>query len=343
VKFVVYGAGAVGGVLAAGLHTAGDDVVCIARGAHLEAVQRDGLRVDTPDGSTVVPVRAVGHPSEIDFTPEHAVLLAMKSQDTEAALDALVDCAPADIAVACVQNGVANEPRALGSFANVYGVVVMVPAAHLEPGVVAGYSAPWRGVLDVGRYPSGTDAVAVEISAAFERAGFSSVAQPEIMEWKYRKLLGNLGNIVEALVVREPSAGELRIFLTREATAVLHVAGIRYVSSERDHERRDGFVNPQSIAGFPRSGGSTWQSVARGLPTLETPYLNGEIVRLGLEHGVRTPLNAVCCELADEAVRDGLGTNSIPATEFWTRAGVKRVPRPSLWRRARNKVRSKLR
>ena len=89
-KYVVYGAGAVGGLLAAGLHTAGEDVVCIARGAHLDAIRRDGLRVDTPEGSTVVPVRAVGHPREVVFTPDHAVLLAMKSQDTEGALTGMV-------------------------------------------------------------------------------------------------------------------------------------------------------------------------------------------------------------------------------------------------------------
>src|SRR4029450_11502411 len=101
---------------------------------------------------------AVGHPREVPWTAEHIVLLAMKSQDTQGALEALAECAPAGIAVACVQNGVENERRALRGFAGVYGVVVMAPTAHLEPGVVAGYSAPYRGVLDVGRYPTGTDA-----------------------------------------------------------------------------------------------------------------------------------------------------------------------------------------
>jgi 2-dehydropantoate 2-reductase len=337
-RFVVYGAGAVGGVLAAGLHAAGDDVVCIARGAHLDAIRRDGLRVDTPEGSTVVPVRAVGHPREIDLTPEHVVLLAMKSQDTDGALIELADCAHADVAIACVQNGVENERRTLHSFANVYGVVVMAPAAHLEPGVVAAYSAPWRGVLDVGRYPSGTDGVATEIAAAFERAGFSAAAQPDIMDWKYKKLLANLGNIVEALCAREPEARDVRRLLNEEGTAVLDAAGIAYVSNRRDRERRDGFVNPQPIDGSQRRGGSTWQSVARGMPTLETPYLNGEIVRLGRQHGVPTPVNHVCCSLAEEAVRDRLDNESVPPAQVIARAGVS-VQKPSLWQRIRRKLR----
>jgi 2-dehydropantoate 2-reductase len=316
VKFVVYGAGAVGGVLAAGLHAAGDDVVCIARGAHLDAIQADGLRVDTPDGSTVVSVQVVGHPREIEWTSEHVVLLAMKSQDTERALEALGKCAPPGIAVVCVQNGVENERRALRGFANVYGVVVMVPAAHLEPGVVAGYSAPKRGVLDVGRYPRGTDAVAREIAAGFERAGFSSVAQRDIMRWKYRKLLMNLGNIVEALCERGPEAGDVVRALHAEGAAVLDAAKIRYTTPKQDAKRRGGILNPQSIDGRHRDGGSTWQSVARGMPSLETPYLNGEVVLLGREHGVPTPVNEACCALAVEAVRDRLPNNSIPPSRF---------------------------
>ena len=315
-KFVVYGTGAIGGVLAAGMHVAGDDVVCIARGAHLDAIQADGLRVDTPDGSTVVPVRAVGHPREIEWTPEHVVLLAMKGQDTEGALEALAESARPDVTIACVQNGVENERRALRWFADVYGVVVMAPAAHLEPGVVAGYSAPMRGVLDVGRYPTGTDDVAVGMATAFARAGFSAVAQPDIMAWKYRKLLMNLGNIVEALCERGSEAGNVTRALHEEGAAALAAAGIAYVTTEQDRARRDGILNPQPIGGRHRDGGSTWQSVARGMPSLETPFLNGEIVLLGRTHGVPTPVNEACCRLAVEAVRDRLPNNSVPASRF---------------------------
>jgi 2-dehydropantoate 2-reductase len=322
VKFVVYGAGAVGGVLAAGLHTAGDDVVCIARGAHLEAIRRDGLRVDTPEGTTVVPVRAVGDPREIELTTGHVVLLAMKSQDTEGALEALGECAPPGIAVACVQNGVENERRSLRGFANVYGVVVMAPTAHLEPGVVAGYSTPWRGVLDVGRYPSGTDAVAGEIAAAFTRAGFSSVVQRDNMRWKYRKLLMNLGNIVEALCERGPDAGDVVRRLHAEGEAALRAAKIGHVRPKQDRARRDGVLNPQPVGGRHRDGGSTWQSVARGMPSLETPYLNGEIVLLGRERGVPTPVNEACCELAIEAVRDRLPNNSVAPAQVLERASL---------------------
>jgi 2-dehydropantoate 2-reductase len=215
-----------------------------------------------------------------------------------------------------VQNGVENERRALRWFADVYGVVVMAPAAHLEPGVVAGYSAPMRGVLDVGRYPTGTDDVAVGMATAFARAGFSAVAQPDIMAWKYRKLLMNLGNIVEALCTREQATGDVVRALDQEGAAVLAAAGIAYVTTDQDRDRREGVLSPQPVGGRSRDGGSTWQSVARGMPSLETPFLNGEIVVLGREFGVPTPVNEACCRLAIEAVRDHLPNNSVPPTRL---------------------------
>jgi 2-dehydropantoate 2-reductase len=52
------------------------------------------------------------------------------------------------------------------------------------------------------------------------------------------------------------------------------------------------------------------------MPSLETPYLNGEIVLLGRRHGVPTPVNEACCALAVEAVRDHLLNNSIPPSRF---------------------------
>ena len=57
----------------------------------------------------------------------------------------------------CLQNGVANESAALRRFANVYGICVMLPASHLEPGLVVAHSAPVPGILDVGRFPDGVD------------------------------------------------------------------------------------------------------------------------------------------------------------------------------------------
>ena len=122
----------------------------------------------------------------------------MKTQDTEAALDRLAGSAHRPGAVACAQNGVENERLALRRFADVHAVCVMCPATHLEPGVVQASSAPVSGILDVGRYPSGIDAATTALADALGGSTFVSEVRPDIMRWKYSKLLMNLGNVVQA-------------------------------------------------------------------------------------------------------------------------------------------------
>ena len=151
-RFVVYGAGAVGGVVGGRLAQAGHEVVLIARGAHHDAIRDDGLRLVVPDGDPLIlSIPVVSHPAGIDFRDDDVVLLAMKSQHTGKALSGLQASAPASVAVVCVQNGVANEPAALRLFDDVYGVCVVCPALHLEPGVVEAHAAPITGILDIGR------------------------------------------------------------------------------------------------------------------------------------------------------------------------------------------------
>ena len=87
-RYVVYGAGAVGGTIAARLRLAGHDVVAIARGDHLRALQHGGLRFVSPDEETVADVVAVGSPAEAELEAGDAVLLTVKSQDTPALTDA---------------------------------------------------------------------------------------------------------------------------------------------------------------------------------------------------------------------------------------------------------------
>src|SRR6516225_5268516 len=104
-RVVVFGAGAIGGVIGGRLAQHGHEVVLIARGAHYEAMRDRGLRLVDPDGEVTLPVSVVDHPSHIDWRADDVVVLAMKTQDTAAAVIEL----PPDIAVVCAQNGVENE------------------------------------------------------------------------------------------------------------------------------------------------------------------------------------------------------------------------------------------
>ena len=164
-RFIVYGPGAIGGVVGALLAEHGQDVFLIGRGAHATAIRESGLLLESPTGRRRVRIPVSDQP------PPHQdgdlVLLAMKSQDTWDALLALRRVSPSTTPVACLQNGVENERAALRLFAHVYGVCVVCPADHLEPGVVQAFSAPVTGLLDVGRYPSGTDDVSNRLATAF--------------------------------------------------------------------------------------------------------------------------------------------------------------------------------
>ena len=310
-RFVVYGAGGIGGVLGARLFENGFDAALIARGPHGEAIRTRGLRVETPDGSATVKVPAATHPSELDWRDDDIVLMAMKSQDTEAALIDLVPLAESGTPVVSLQNGVANERMMLRHFHNVYGVCVMCPTTYLEPGVVQANSTPNTGILDIGRYPNGTDDTAKAIAGAFSASTYVSEPRPDIMRWKHQKLLMNLGNIIEAACGPSARAGELATRARAEGVAVFQAAGIEHATDEEDRERRGDLLRMRPIDGQRRGGGSTWQSLARGAPSLETDYLNGEIVLLGRMHGVPTPVNELLQQLAHELAAAGAAPGSM--------------------------------
>lgn len=314
-RFVIVGAGAIGGVVGGRLAQHGHDVVLVARGAHGAAIAADGLLLRSPDDQVRLDLRVVGHPAAVDLGDDDVVLLAVKGQDTQGALDGLAD-GPADLPIACLQNGVDNERQALRRSSRVYAVPVMCPATHLEPGVVDAFSAPVTGILDVGRYPSGVDDLAEAISAAFAASTFSSVATPTVMRFKWSKLLMNLGNALEAACGPMGRSSHLYAAAREEGRAVLEAAGIDVASDEEDAARRGDLVSLRPIAGERRGGGSSWQSLARGTGSIEADTLNGEIVLLGRLHGVPTPVNELLQRTAHRLARSGAPPASMTPDEL---------------------------
>ena len=302
-RYIVYGAGAVGGVIGGRLHHAGHEVVLLARGPHLEALQRDGLRLLTPDGPEHHRIPAHGSPAEAGVTDDDVVLLTVKSQDTAAALTDLGAQAPG-VTVVCAQNGVANERAALRHFADVHGMCVILPSQFVEPGVVVQQSSPSAGVLDVGRYPRGSDEVDERMAQDLTAAGFRADADADVMRKKHRKLLLNLGNALDALCGWDARGSDLYRRALEEAEACFAAAGIELQSAEEEKQRREGGVSLKPVEGQDRGGSSTWQSLARGTGTIETDYLNGEIVLLGRLHGVPTPVNELLRREAASAARE---------------------------------------
>jgi len=284
--YVVYGAGAVGGVVGARLHRAGHEVTFVARGAHLARIRADGLALDTEEGRYAARAPATDTAADVSWADDTVVLLTVKAHQTGAALADLVAHAPTGTPVVCVQNGVANEPATLRRFARTYAVTVMLPAEHLEPGLVVQGSHPVPGILDVGRYPSGVDARCESVAADLRSAGFESLVRPDIMAWKYRKLVTNAVGDVSTVLPDE--ADGLKPLVRAEAEAAIAAAGITMVGHETDRERRGDLLQSRPDRRGPNSLG---QSLARGTSGLEVDFRAGEIVLLGRLHGVPTPAN----------------------------------------------------
>ena len=316
-RYVVYGAGAVGGVIGGHLHLAGLPTTLVARGDHLAAIRRDGLTLDTAESVHHLDVSAAADASEVDWTDDTVVLLTVKSHQTSDALDDLVAHAPPGTVVVCVQNGVANERVVLRRFARSYAITVMLPATHLEPGVVVQKCHPTPGILDVGRVPTGVDGTAEAIAADLRRAGFESEPRPDIMAWKHRKLLLNLGNGVDAAFAAGESADELERRTRQEGEEAMAAAGIEVVTEEQDLARRGDILRLRE-SGRPPMGGSTWQSITRGTSS-EIDYLAGEIVLLGRLYGVPTAANELVQQMTAELARSNGAPRSLDPAEALAR------------------------
>lgn len=137
-RIAVVGAGAVGGYFAAKLSRAGEDVAVVARGAHLEAIRRDGLQVRSPAlGDFTARLRADADPAAIG--PVDLVVFAVKTYDTAEALRLVPPLLHDTTAVLTLQNGVdsADEVAAVVGAGRVLGGVTYVATAIAAPGVIA--------------------------------------------------------------------------------------------------------------------------------------------------------------------------------------------------------------
>lgn len=320
-RYVVVGAGAVGGLVAARLHLSGQQVCLVARGETARALALSGLTLAGPRARQRCAVPVVSHVREAALRSGDCVVLAVKTQDTSAALQDLAQHAPADIAVLCAQNGLENERLALRLFPRVYGMFVFVFSASLAPGQVRCYTSPSWGVLDLGRHPHGCDAQGEQIAADLTRAGFDSRVREDIRYWKAGKLLANLGNALSACYGDSSRLPDLLAAAQTEGRQCLQAAGQAFASLEEMLERRRHLLPLQPVEGQPFPGSSSWQSLARGAGVTEVDYLTGEIVLLGRQHGVPTPLNEVLQAQVRQLARDKQAPGSLDPALLRQRMG----------------------
>jgi 2-dehydropantoate 2-reductase len=316
-RLAVIGAGAVGSLVGGLLARAGEDVTLVGRRPHVDAVRRDGLRIDGVLG----PLRVrVGAAERLDFQPDVA-LLAVK---TQAVADAAREVRPhvAGVPVVTMQNGVRSDELVADVLGkqDLLSCVVLFAATYLEPGRVT-YSL--RGDLLLGVPFGPIDERARTITGILDKA-LPTTLSADIAGAHWTKLVVNENNALPAVtglsiqeVNRRPALSRLSVLLMREAVATIAAAGITLASLPRlpvtvlrallglpmPVASRLPRLISRSLARTPTLG-STLQSVRRGEKT-EIDYLNGEVVALGRRIGRPTPYNAAVVDLVHQVEATG--------------------------------------
>jgi 2-dehydropantoate 2-reductase len=287
-KVAVMGAGAVGSYFGGMLARAGGDVTLIARGAHLEAMQKDGLFIDSIRFQEKVPVKISGDPSAVRGAD--LILFCVKSLDTDSAARSIAPHISPDAVVLSLQNGVDNVEKikqATGLIA--LPTVVYCAAALAAPGRMRHAG---RGDLVIGNTPTEP---AASIAATFENAGVPCRLSDNIQGEIWRKLVLNcasnaitaLTRAGYALAVRNPYTRQIMIQTVQETVDVATAAGVRMpiATAELTKQLLDIFESYGTEA-----VSSTAQDLARGRKT-EIDALNGYVARRGAELGIPAPVN----------------------------------------------------
>lgn len=291
-KIAVLGAGGVGGTFGARLAAAGEDVTFIARGAHLAAIQKNGLKVESPTGDLHLdPAVATDDPASIG--PVDIVMFTPKLWDTETAGEAIRPLLGEGTAVISFQNGIDAEDilaRVLGR-ARVMGGVAKIGATIAAPGVVRQMS-PFAA-LEFGELDNKKSPRAESFLAACRGAGIDAEIPDDIHRALWEKFIFLIAFSAMTALTGEPAGAirgdpamraRYRRFL-EETAAVAAAKGIAlgadYVDGQMDF-----------LDALPADGSS---SMARDLAQgnrIEVEYLSGTVARLGRELGVKVPENA---------------------------------------------------
>jgi len=303
-RVLVVGAGGVGGFFGAKLARAGTGVAMLARGPHLEAIRRDGLRVRSAvEGEFVARVEAS---DRVDPAPVDVVLLCVKSFDTESAVEAIRPAVGPHTAVLSLQNGVDNEEKlalAVGQD-HVMGGAAFIFAGIAEPGVIVHTGGPTS--ITFGELDGQLTKRAQRLLDCCRQAGFAAELSPAIKTVLWAKLAFICAQAGMTAAVRLP-IGEIRTVepawamfqrLVAEVAAVAEADGIPVPPAAQQRA----LAMAQGVE--PGSFSSLHDDLVAGR-RMELEALHGFVVRRAAEHGVPVPMSeAVYAILKPWAVRN---------------------------------------
>ena len=291
-RILIYGAGGAGGFFGAQLARAGEEVIFLARGAHLQAIKRDGLRIDMPEGEIVIqPAQATDNPA--DAGKVDVVILGVKAWQVREAAEAMRPVIGRDTMIVPLQNGV-DAPAELAA---------VLGAEHVAGGTCATISwltAPGRirsvmssNFIRFGELDNRPSERVVRLKDAFKRSGTNVEVPADIQRALWSKFLvvtafGGVGAVTRAPIGVTRSLPETRRMLEQCMEEVLAVAQARGVAMF-DNAVAESMSVLDSIGG--NATASLQRDIADGRPT-ELDYWNGAVVRLGREADVPTPTHS---------------------------------------------------
>jgi 2-dehydropantoate 2-reductase len=294
-RILVAGAGGVGGYFGARLARMGETVVFLARGEHLAAIRRDGLRVrSTIEGESVVKVEAVD--SVAGVAPVDMVLFCVKSFDTDTAAAAIRPVIGPDTGVVSLQNGVDNEARidAVLGAGHALGGAAYVFATIEAPGVIV---HRFGGRIAFGEVDGATRPRGERLREAFARAGVPAEVSPRITRVLWEKYLMISAQAGMTALTRSP-VGVLRDIpecwrmyrtIIEELAAVARAAGVGL----DDHAVETIMTAAAELD--PKAVSSLHHDLVNGR-RLELEALHGHAARLGERLGV--PVPTICAVYA---------------------------------------------
>jgi 2-dehydropantoate 2-reductase len=292
-KVAVMGAGALGGYFGGRLAASGHAVTLIARGAHLAAIRERGLKILSPLGDLYLPeIAATDDPAGVG--PVDLVLFMVKNYDVATAGRAILPMLGPETMVVTCQNGVSAHERleAVVGPGRVLPGVARIPGEVPEPGVIR-HTAP-LDILIFGEPGGGASRRCAALAAALEGAGTTPKVSDHILHDLWSKM------IAQAMLASITALCRCDLGPLRENPASRRLMGDAMAEAEAVGRAAvpdlpDGLIeaNWAFLDGLPRTMHASMLDDLNAGKRLEVDYLSGDVVRIGREHGVATPIHEV--------------------------------------------------
>lgn len=292
------GSGGVGGFFGGRLAHAGYDVAFVARGAHLEAMRREGLTLESEaQGDIRIPkVRVTDDPATLG--PVDLVILSVKLWDTEAAAHAIAPIVGPETGVLSLQNGVVKDDilRSIFSPRQVMGGVGYVATHIARPGVIHQVGTMQRIVL--GEYDGRMSERAKFLHEALVKAGVKAELSGDVRRAIWEKYVFLVGLSATTTSMRRtlgpiranPQTRAFLLDVMREVVAVGRALGVALPDDYAEARLPFADSLPEDMTS------SMHHDLERGNP-LEVNWLSGGVVELGRKAGVPTPANRAVCDI----------------------------------------------